>query len=297
MASVTTQKPKPKGALIAALVFLVLGIAGCGYGAARTVPYISDLVDFASDLDSVGRMASMGEEVTFTSSGTDGIALLSGEAVCEGEGPSGSVTFQGYEAFGPGTTVELGGVQMNGYILFDTESGADYRIRCGDASSSGSYTATTAPSFLIDGAPGFLGGIGAGLAGAFFVFLSIILLIVGLVQRSSWKKKQNQAPPTTPGYGSAPPAPGQGAPSGWQTPPAPGQQAPGQGAAGGWGAPQAPQGQQGLPPVAPQQPPPAPPQTPPPVPPPAPPQTPPPVPPQVPPGNPGDQAPPPPPQR
>lgn len=284
MANVTPYKPKPKGALVAALVFLLLGIAGCGFAAAKTVPYISDLVDFVKDLDEVGRVVSMGEEVTFDSSGSDGVALLSDEAVCTGEGPSGPVSFQGYEAFGPGTTVELGGVPMQGYILFDIESGSDYTIRCGDGSSSGSYTATTAPSFLVNGAPGFLGGIGAGLAGALLVFISFILFIVGLVQRSSWKKKQKQGLAAPTGYGTSTqqvaPAPGQGGVSPWNAPPAPGQ------GAGGWGSPS----QQGPPPAPPQQ------QGPPPMPP-SPPQQAPPSqsPPPPPPPTPGGEQPPPPP--
>lgn len=257
MAYVTPQytnassKPKPKGALIAALVFLLLGIGGCGFAAAKTVPYISDLVDFATELDQVGRVVSMGEEVSFTASGADGIALLSEEAVCTGEGPSGPVSFQAYEAFGPGTTVELGGVRINGYMLFDIESGSEYTIRCGDGSTFGSYTATTAPSFLVEGAPGFVGGILAGGAGAFFVFIAFILFIVGMVQRSSWKKKQKQTqgPAAPGGYGASP----------QQVPPPPGRGAP-----GGWSAP-AQQGPPPAPPAMPQQPspPPAPPQSPP----------------------------------
>ncbi len=224
MASVTVQtsKPKPKGALIAALVFLLLGIAGCGYAAAKTVPYISDVVDFATDVGKVNSMVPMGQELTFTSSGSDGIVLLTSEAVCSGEGSGGAISFEGYQSFGPGTNVELGGAQISGYILFRTDSGTDYRVRCGDASSVGSYTATTAPGFLVDGAPGFFGGIGAGLLGSLFVIIAIILFIVGLVQRSSWKKRQQQpAYATQPGYpaGGAPPAPGQPAPGYGQAPP------------------------------------------------------------------------------
>lgn len=263
----TTPKPKPKGALIAALVFLLLGIGGCGFAAAKSVPYISDLVDFATDLDRVGRVVAMGEETSFTSSGSKGIALLSEEAVCTGEGPSGPVTFDAYESFGPTTSVDLGGVRMRGYVLFDIETGSEYTITCGDGSSFGSYTATTAPSFLVEGAPGFIGGIIAGFAGAFFVFISFILFIIGLVQRSSWKKKQNQGPPASGGWGApaqqVPPAPGQGGASGWNAPPAPGQSAP-----GGWSAPPAPPqppAPQGLPQQPPSQQPPPPPMAPPPV--------------------------------
>jgi hypothetical protein len=171
---------------------------------------------------------------------------------------------------------------MNGYILFDIESGSEYTIRCGDSSSSGSYTATTAPSFLVDGAPGFLGGIGAGVAGAFFVFLSFILLIIGLVQRSTWKKKQNQGFATPAVYGApdqrVPPAPGPVGGSPWNTPPAPTQGTP-----GGWGA----QPQQGPPPAPPQQ-------GPPPMPPAPPQQAPPTQSPPPPPANGGEQPPPPP---
>lgn len=272
MASDAVSTKKPKGALIAALVFLLLGIGGCGYAVARVVPFVGDLVDFVADLDQFGDVVPMGEETSFTANGTKGVALLSNEAVCTGDGPSGSVSFEAYEAFGTGTNVELNGQNIEGFILFDTETGADYTLRCGDATSGGSYIATTAPSFIVEGAPGFLGGIGAGFAGAFFVLLALILLIIGLVQRSSWKKKQARGA-TTAGYAAAPPVPGA---QGYQqpgaghpqqgVPPAPGSP---------WGSPQQP------PTAPPPQPPPAPPQQPPPAPPqqqppPAPPQQPPP---------------------
>lgn len=255
-------KPKPKGALIAALVFLLLGIGGCGFAAFKTVPYIQDVVDFVTDLDQVARTRPMGEPITFTATGTEGIALLSGEAVCEGEGSGGPVTFDPYESFGPGTTVELGGVNIEGYILFDTETDGEYTITCG-AGGFGSYVVTTAPSFLVEGAPGVAAGIGAGLFGAFCVLVAVILFIVGLVQRSSWKKR-NQGPPA--GQFQQPPAPGQGAPpapgqNAWGSPqpppPAmpPGQPQPGQGQPGAPTPPPAPPTQQ-QPPAAPGTPPP-----------------------------------------
>ncbi|MFV0317689.1 MAG: hypothetical protein ACK5O2_12110 [Microthrixaceae bacterium] len=247
-------KPKPKGALIAALVFLVLGIAGCGYGAAKIVPFFSDAVEFFTDLDQVARVTPMGEPITFTSAGTDGIALLSGEAVCTGESAGGDVRFQPYESFGSTTSFELGGVSMDGYILFSTESGSEYTITCGSA-GSGSYVATTAPNFLIDGATGLATGFGAGLFGGFCILVAIILLIVGLVQRSGWKKRnqgfQGGPPPGMPGQpAQVPPAPGQGA---W------GPQGPGQGPAGAQpvtappplGTPPPPAGGQGGPPGTP----------------------------------------------
>jgi hypothetical protein len=265
------SQSKPKGALIAALVCFVLGIAGCGFAASRAVPFISDLADFVSELDNFATNNPMGEPVSFTAGGDDGLVLLSDEAACTGDGPDGAVRFEAYEGFGPGTNVELNGTSMSGYILFETRSGADYSITCGSA-GTGSFLVTSAPTFLVEGAPGLLGGLLAFLGGAFFVFLSIVLLIVGLVQRSRWSKRnagqQPYGQPGPPAYGSgqAPPPPG-GAP-GWGSAPAGGGQVP---------PPPPTSGTPG----APYLPPPAPAQTPPPPPPPSP-------------GDPGQPPPPPP---
>jgi hypothetical protein len=247
---------KPKGALIAALIFFVLGLAGCGVAAATTIPFISDLVDWVSDIENLARTNSMGDTVSFTADGDRGVALLSSEAACRGEGPGGSISFEAYESFGPGTDVNLNGVDIAGYTLFDTQSGGEYTVTCGSA-GAGSFLVVTAPTFLADGlgAAGF--GILAGLGGVLFMFIALILLIVGLVQRSSWKKR-NQGPPAAaygaPGAtGAIPPPPG--APA--QVPPqqAPPQQAP--------PPPQAPPQQAPPPPQAPPQQAPPPPQAPP----------------------------------
>ncbi len=248
--NITKSNSKPKGALITALVFFLLGLGGCGYGAARGIPFITDLVDYVSELDNFATTVPMGESASFTSSGTEGLILLTGEAVCTGSGPGGDVRFDAYESFGPGTTVEINNANIDGYILFDTETGDDYEITCGSR-GSGQFIATTAPTFLVDGAPALVGAVFSGLAGVFLVFLSFIFLIVGLVQRSSWKKK-NRGSPAAP-YGSAPPAPaapygaapgvpGQAPPLPAQAPPAqaPPAQAPpvpGQGGDQTWGGP------------------------------------------------------------
>ncbi len=206
---------KPKGALIAALIFFLLGLAGCGVAAATTIPFISDLVDWVSDIENLARTNSMGDTVSFTADGDRGVALLSSEAACRGEGPGGSISFEAYESFGPGTDVNLNGVDIAGYTLFDTQSGGEYTVTCGSA-GAGSFLVVTAPTFLADGlgAAGF--GILAGLGGVLFMFIALILLIVGLVQRSSWKKR-NQGPPAAaygaPGAtGAIPPPPGAPAP-------------------------------------------------------------------------------------
>ncbi len=247
---------KPKGALIAALIFFVLGLGGCAFAAATTIPFIGDLVDWVDDITNAAR--SMGETAEFTATDDRGIVLVTAEAACTGEGPAGPIRFEGYESFGPGTSVEVDGLDLAGYLLFDTQAGADYRITCGTA-GGGSFIAVTAPSFLADGAGGLAFAALSGLGGGLFMLIAIILLIVGLVQRSSWKKR-NQGPPPgqygapggyvppVPGAGAvpppAPPQPGQAPPP---PPPQPGQAppqgqppaapppSPGQG--GGWGDP------------------------------------------------------------
>ena len=150
------SQTKPKGALVAALVFFLLGIAGCGFAAVSAVPFISDLADFVSDLDEFVSNTPMGEQASFTAGGEDGLVLLSDEAACTGEGPDGAVRFEAYEGFGTGTNVELNGTSMSGYILFETRSGADYSITCGSA-GTGSFLVTSAPTFLVEGALGAAG--------------------------------------------------------------------------------------------------------------------------------------------
>ena len=246
---------KPKGALIAALIFFLLGLVGCGIAAATTIPFITDLVDWVSEIDDFAQTNRMGESATFTADGEDGVVLLTSEAACTGEGPDGAVRFDAYQSFGTGTNVDFNGQSYEGYQLFDTRTGASYTITCGSG-GAGSFIVITAPTFLIEGfgAAGF--GILSGLGGAVFMFIAVILLIVGLVQRSSWKKRNQGPPPGAYGApGAVPPAPGApgvappppgGVPGAQpQAPPPPAQQP-------GWGDPNPTQ----PPPAQPQAPPP-----------------------------------------
>jgi len=196
----------PKGALIAALICIALGLASCGFAGVTTVPYVRDLADFVSDVGGSFSSEPMGESLTVTAGGPDGIVLMSTEAECTGDGGGKPVSFEEYNAFGTGASVDLGGVDMAGYRLFDTDEGETYTISCGPG-LDGRFVAATAPNFLIDGAGSFVFGIAAAFAGAFLFVIGIVLLIVALVQRSGWRKR-NQGPPQSPQH----PLPGGGFP-------------------------------------------------------------------------------------
>lgn len=253
-------KRRPKWALIVALVLFLLGIGGCAGGLIAGVGAVSSLAD------DVARTTPMGESTTFeaTGGGKAGV-LLTSTAVCEGSSDDGDAIR--FDEFSGTTTVDTGDEQFNDLLTFDTVEGRTYTLTCG-SSGGGEYTVLQLPSIFTTGWGIAL--VGGGIViGAVSIVLAIIFLIVGLVQRSNWKKK-NQGPGGPGVYGAgtqyAPPTPGQSGASPWNAPPGAGQ---GQPPAGPWVSP--PGGtRQGPPPAPPQQtPPPAPPsQTPPPPPPP-----------------------------
>ncbi len=241
----------PKGFLIAALVAFLLGIAGCASTLVITV------TQFASLADDIATTTSMGDEFTFdaTSDGGAGV-LLTSDAVCVGEDESGNpVTF---ESMTGSTTVSSGNTDFTTILTFDTTEGTSYTIVCGSP-GGGEYTVLQLPSILTSGLG--LALIGGGIfGGGFLMLLAIIFLIVGLVRRSSFKKRQGPPMPT---YGQAPPAPGappqtgygQPPQTGYGQPPPPGAPPPGPpqsqpppfGGGGGSGSPQ------GVPPQPPSQ--------------------------------------------
>ena len=192
---------KPKTMLILALVSLLLGMSGCTVGVIGVVKIGS----WASDVGRSFEQTPNGGTAVLQAS-RSGTALIftdsssRSSATCTVEGPDGAVKLDnGGLTIGNSDTAGY-----SGYGTFDTKEGGSYEVSCDDSfNSSGSFFVAQLPSL-----PGGLGGLVAGIfGGGFFLFLALVFFIIALVQRSSWKKKQN-APMMAPAYGQAYPQPG-----------------------------------------------------------------------------------------
>ena len=224
----------PKGFLIASLICFVLALGGCGTG-------IVGVATLASVADDIATTTPFGESTSFTAANDTGaLVLLTAEAQCTGQDGSGNAIK--FDTPGGNITADSNGKSFNTARTFDTVDGESYELTCGgESTSTGDYTVLKLPSF-----PGGLGGLVAALAGGFvggglFLLLAIIFLIVGLVKRSGWKKRNaGGGAPMAPG--AVPPQPGYPPAPGGVAPPAPGAPAypppPGQPAPGGFPAPQ-----------------------------------------------------------
>jgi len=225
------SKP-PKGWLIAGLVFLLLALAGCGGGALGCRSFVSDLQDA---VDQGGRTPD-GESSTFTAPGPVGaIFATRADTTCEGTDDKGS----SMQLKTPGNNTE-GTFTSNGETfklsyVFDTVEGRTYTVTCTSPSGDGQFVLIPFPGFS-----SLFAGIG-GIAGGVLAFLiGVICLIVGLVKRSGWRKR-NQGQPGVAGAGAA--AAPAGYPSyqgGYAPPPAPGGFPPPPGATPPPGAPSTP---------------------------------------------------------
>lgn len=189
-----TQKA-PKGWLIAGLICLALGIAGCG-AAGTTVAGLAGMVD------DIRETARFGETVRVTAlSDNGGIALLTAPGDCSGTDGSGRmVEFSSVDSF----TLDTDGQEFRHGFTFDTSAQETYEIQCGSSDASGDFAVVPVPSLI--------GGIGIGvafavtgigfIAGGLFLLVGTIFVIVGLVQRSKWKKSRG---PGAPGSGQGVP--------------------------------------------------------------------------------------------
>lgn len=194
---------KPTGWLIAALVCVLLAIAGCGTAGFGCQQLLSTF----SDID-VGSEVPMGQESSFAAA-DDGVVavLLTSDNECEGTDEAGRrITF---EQFGSGTNVSVDGQEYDAIVTFDVEKGTSYSLVCG-REGSGGYTVVQLPSFFSSGF-GIVAMTGGFLGGGLFLLMALVFLIVGLVRRSRWKKRQvGGGPSPVPGgesYGSVPPPP------------------------------------------------------------------------------------------
>ncbi len=267
----------PKGLLIAGIVLLVLGIGGCGYGCTNFVGFVSDLTDVVEGRATV----PYGDSTTLQSDAGGAVILTSTSgAECEVVDDSGNqVSLQEPSAGTSGTVDTTGGETLEFQYYFDTDSGVTYEVTCQDG-MNGTGGEFVVVGFDIGKIVGGLFGIGIG---ALLFIIGAILLIVGLVQRSRWKKRGGGTMAGPGGYSPPPPGapggygqpgygqpgygqpgygqpgygqPGYGQPGG---PPPPGQGAPGQAPPpGGMPGPSGPPPPQGPPPQGPSTPPPPP---------------------------------------
>lgn len=232
----------PKGWLIAGVVCLLLGLGGCGMAAAGVASLVG-LVDDVADETPLGQTMAFDSQ-----SGAGALILLTDDVPCDVvDGAGNTVTV---DQITGSVSVKSDTETFDNLRKFDTSDGQRYEVTCGgETSPSGSFTVLKLPSIL----GGALGAVvlgGGVIGGGLFLLLGIIFLIVGLVQRSRWKKSRSAGPMGGGGY--APPAPGYGGVAGGPPPPGGAQQ--------GYSPPPAGYGPppQGTPPPGPATPPPPP---------------------------------------
>ncbi len=223
---------KPKGWLIAALLCFLLGIAGCGAAGFGCQQLLSTIADI-----DVSDTVPMGQESSFVAA-EDGVAavLLTSDTVCQGQDDGGGDVV--FENLAGTSNVTVNEKDFNAILTFDVKKNVSYAIVCGDE-GVGEYTVIRLPSFLSSGF-GIAAMTGGLFGGGLMLLLALIFLIVGLVRRSSWKKRQGGFTPGAPqpytgqpyagqpySPGAVPPPPGGAAgavapPMGGAVPPPPG---------------------------------------------------------------------------
>jgi hypothetical protein len=216
----------PKGFLIAALVFLLVWLVGCGVGCGGLIVGVKNLVDNASNAET----SAVGEPFEVRADDSHAAIFTSSSATrCQVDGPDGPVSVDTPE--GARGSFESGGRDFELDFTFDTDDGTSYTVDCAGPQGSEFVVIGFSLGFLA-----FLSAAGVGLVG---FILGVIFLIIGLVRRSRWRKQQTsmqfpatipagyeQVPP--PGYGQAPAgqAPQAPPPGGYAPPPAPADQPP-----------------------------------------------------------------------
>ncbi len=185
----------PSGWLWASLVFFVLALAGCGVAAFGGVRVLSELPDL---IDEATNTVPFGSPLSYVASSDGAVVLLTDSAVCQGTDASGEDIR--FSSVGPGTTISVNEIDYVDFLVFDTEVDQTYSITCGSESPFDEYVVVSDPGignsliWMVSGGGGF----------GLFILLAVIALIVGLVRRSNWKKRNSQPQPF---YGVPPQAP------------------------------------------------------------------------------------------
>ena len=177
-----TARP-PKGALITGIVLLLLALSSCGVGGLSCVSFGSSFADILTGASTV----ALGETTSLDAASSTGVVVsTSADVVCEGEDENGSKVSFAEPTTGSTGEFTSGADSYTFLYSFDTNPGSAYQVVCaGSEFSEGQYAVASFPGF------GKLGvGVTGLLSGFFLTFLGLIFLIVGLVKRSRWKKRQ-----------------------------------------------------------------------------------------------------------
>ena len=206
----------PKGWLIASLIFLILSMGGCATGGVGLVSFGSKISDSVqnSTATAYGQTSSLeatGSKVLILTTTSD-VQCQVRDAQTRGTVPLDDApdNFSG--------SIDSNGRSYRLRYVFDSNKGQRFQAVCSGA-DAGAYALIPFPSGVLGLLPS-LAGIGLGIL--FFV-LAVIFLIVGLIVRSRWKKRNAAGgapmgpggyvpPPPPPGYGTPQPAPGYGPP-------------------------------------------------------------------------------------
>ena len=205
----------PKGALVAGLVFILLAFGGCGYGCVSLTGFVGDIGDAIDSANTT----PLNTATTLRATGDAAIILTSdATALCLVADPSGAEVTVDEPAAGTSGSLDVNGETLDLAYTFETDAGTTYDVVCGDEAGAltGNYAVAPIPGL------GKLGGIAAGAAAGFgFFVIGLLLLIIGLVKRSKWKKNQGVGGTPPPGGFTAPPPPGGAMPPPAPAPPAP----------------------------------------------------------------------------
>ena len=226
-----TARP-PKGSLITGIILLLLALSSCGVGGLSCVSFASSFADILTGASTV----ALGETTSLEAESSTGVvATTSVDVVCEAEDENGSRVTFAEPTTGSNGEFTSGSDTFTFVYSFDTNPGSSYNVVCaGSEFSEGQYAVSSFPGF------GKLGvGFAGFLSGFFLTFLGLIFLIVGLVKRSRWKKRQVGPAASSPPLPGAAEAPRIEAPTPWMpdtpvlptpspppmppTPPAPGE--------------------------------------------------------------------------
>lgn len=215
----------PKGWLITGIVLLLLALAGCGGGALGCRSFVSEIQDL---VDQGGRIPDGGTSRFTAHSSVGAILATRSDTTCRGEDDQGGEMKLNAPSSTTEGTFQTNDVTFRLRYIFDTVEGRTYSVTCTSPEATGEFLVVPFPGFgsLFAGLGGVAGGILAFVIG-------VICVIVGLVKRSGWRKRNATQVVSGPETMTPPPPggfqPGAGQPGGLQpggapqAPPSPGQ--------------------------------------------------------------------------
>lgn len=207
----------PRGALLTGVVFLVISMAGCGFGAVK----VGSTINEARKSVKNSAMNPSGSVVSIEGDG--GLALAFGtrsDMRCEVRDDNGNEVLDNFD----GVNAQFNDNDRNYYLIrgFTAKAGVSYQVMCWDDLADGDFAVVKIPDLK----PAVSGLAGFGV-GAVCFLIGGVFLIVGLVRRGKWKRSHRDRPTSHDGpMTGVPPAPGAGMqappPSGYDSFPTPG---------------------------------------------------------------------------